>query len=418
MGIPRGTYDILPNEVAKWHFIEQVARNLCERYRYGEVRTPIFEETNLFERGVGEATDIVEKEMYTFLDRGDRSLTLRPEGTAGVVRSFVEKKIYAEFQPTKWYYFGPMFRYERPQAGRYRQFHQFGIEAFGSIDPALDAEVIALGMDFFQTLGITGVRVELNNVGTPTIRKTYFQKLIEYFTPYQDELAADARSRLHRNPMRILDSKDKRTSEIAAGAPSILHFLDQESQENLEKVQLYLEELHIPFQINSRLVRGLDYYTQTAFEYMVDLTGAQASTIGGGGRYNGLVEELGGPEMSGIGFGIGIERVLLALEEQQVQVPEAKPLDCYLITMGEHAKTASIRILGELRKAGLTADRDYLDRKMKAQLKTANRGNARFVAILGEDELVRGEIQVKQMETGEQTTISIEQLVRFLQEGS
>jgi histidyl-tRNA synthetase len=415
MGIPRGTYDILPTEVTKWHFIEKVARELCERYRYGEIRTPIFEETTLFERGVGETTDIVEKEMYTFKDRKDRSLTLRPEGTAGVVRSFVEKKMYAETQPTKWYYLGPMFRYERPQAGRYRQFHQFGIEAFGSTDPALDAEVIALGMNFFQLLGIKGVRVELNNVGTPRIRELYFRKLIEYFLPYEDELAADARARLHRNPMRILDSKDKRTLEIAAGAPSILDFLDQESTENLEKVKAYLEALQIPYRINNRLVRGLDYYTQTAFEYMVDLAGAQASTIGGGGRYNGLVQELGGPEMSGIGFGIGIERVLLALEEQQVEIPQAKALDCYLITMGENAKATSIRILGELRQAGLTADRDYLDRKMKAQLKAADREKARFVAILGDDELARGEIQVKQMETGQQQNIPASQLVTFLQ---
>jgi histidyl-tRNA synthetase len=417
MGIPRGTYDILPNEVATWHYLEKIARQLCERYAYEEIRTPIFEETALYERGVGETTDIVEKEMYTFTDRKNRSLTLRPEGTAGVVRSFVENKVYAELQPTKWYYFGPMFRYERPQAGRYRQFHQFGVEAFGSDDPAIDAEVISLGLEFYRSLGIEGVRVGINNVGNPEIRAKYFEKLIEYFTPFEAELDTDAKSRLYRNPMRILDSKHKRTQEIATEAPSILDFLDKESMENLEQVKFYLEELQVPYDVNNRLVRGLDYYTQTAFEYMVEELGAQASTIGGGGRYNGLVKELGGPEVSGIGFGIGLERVLLALKQQNVSIPTAAPFDCFLVSMGEEAKKASVRILGELRKAGLKAERDYLDRKLKAQLKTANRLNARYVAILGEEELANNQIQIKQMETGEQTSIAMDQLVSYLLEG-
>jgi histidyl-tRNA synthetase len=416
MGIPRGTYDILPNEVVTWHYLEKVARELCEKYAYAEIRTPIFEETSLYERGVGETTDIVEKEMYTFLDRKKRSLTLRPEGTAGVVRSFVENKVYAEMQPTKWYYIGPMFRYERPQAGRYRQFHQFGVEAFGSDDPALDAEIISLGLDFYRSLGISGVKVGINNVGNPEIRAKYFEKLIEYFTPFEAELDADAKARLYRNPMRILDSKVKRTQEIAVEAPSILDSLDKESMENLESVKFYLHELQVPFQVNDRLVRGLDYYTQTAFEFVVDELGAQAGVIGGGGRYNGLVKELGGPEVSGIGFGIGLERVLLALKEQNVTIPSANPLDCFVVTMGEKAKLASVRILGDLRRAGLKAERDYLDRKIKAQLKTASRNKARYVAILGEVELANNQIQVKQLETGEQTSISMDQLVSYLLE--
>lgn len=417
MGIPRGTYDILPNEVAAWHYLEKIAGELCERYAYEEVRTPIFEETSLFERGVGETTDIVEKEMYTFLDRKKRSLTLRPEGTAGVVRSFVENKIYGESLPAKWYYFGPMFRYERPQAGRYRQFHQFGVEVFGSDDPALDAEVISLGLDFYRSLGISGVQVGINNVGNPEIRAKYFEKLIEYFIPFESELDADAKSRLYRNPMRILDSKVKRTQEIAADAPSILDSLDKESMENLERVKFYLQELKIPFQVNDRLVRGLDYYTQTAFEFVIESLGAQAGVIGGGGRYNGLVQELGGPEIPGIGFGIGLERVLLALKEQNVVIPSVKPMDCYLVAMGEKAQAASVRILGELRHAGLKAERDYLCRKMKAQFKAANRSGARYVAILGEEELDNGQIQVKQMETGEQKSIAMDQLVSYLMEG-
>lgn len=417
MGIPRGTYDILPNEVAVWHYLEKTAKELCERYAYEEVRTPIFEETSLYERGVGETTDIVEKEMYTFLDRKKRSLTLRPEGTAGVVRSFVENKMYGESLPVKWYYFGPMFRYERPQAGRYRQFHQFGVEVFGSDDPALDAEVISLGLDFYRTLGISGVQVGINNVGTPAIRAKYFEKLIEYFAPFEAELDADAKSRLYRNPMRILDSKVERTQEIAADAPSILDSLDKASMENLERVQFYLQQLNVPYQVNDRLVRGLDYYTQTAFEFMLEGLGAQAGVVGGGGRYNGLVQELGGPEVPGIGFGIGLERVILALKEQNVPIPTSEPMDCYLIAMGEQAQAASVRILGELRRAGLKAERDYLSRKMKAQLKAANRCKARYAAILGDEELEKAQIQVKEMETGEQKSISMDQLVSYLLEG-
>ncbi|MCH5583636.1 histidine--tRNA ligase [Shimazuella sp. AN120528] len=417
MGIPRGTYDILPNEVTTWHYLEKTAREICARYAYEEVRTPIFEETSLYERGVGETTDIVEKEMYTFLDRKKRSLTLRPEGTAGVVRSFVENKMYGESLPVKLYYFGPMFRYERPQAGRYRQFHQFGVEVFGSDDPALDAEVISLGLAFYRSLGISGVQVGINNVGTPEIRAKYFEKLIEYFAPFEAELDQDAKSRLYRNPMRILDSKVKRTQEIAEGAPSILDSLDKASMENFERVQSYLQELQVPFQVNDRLVRGLDYYTQTAFEFMIEELGAQAGVIGGGGRYNGLVQELGGPEVSGIGFGIGLERVILALKEQNVAIPSTKPMDCFLVTMGEQAQHASVRLLGELRGAGLKAERDYLDRKMKAQFKAANRYKARYVAVLGDEELASGKIQVKQMETGEQKSIAMDQLVSYLLEG-
>jgi histidyl-tRNA synthetase len=417
MGIPRGTYDILPNEVATWHYLEKIARELCGRYAYEEVRTPIFEETSLYERGVGETTDIVEKEMYTFLDRKKRSLTLRPEGTAGVVRSFVENKMYGESLPVKMYYFGPMFRYERPQAGRYRQFHQFGVEVFGSDDPALDAEVISLGLEFYGSLGISGVQVGINNVGNPEIRSKYFERLIGYFTPFETELDPDAKSRLYRNPMRILDSKVKRTQEIAADAPSILDSLDKESMVNFERVQFYLEQLQVPYQINDRLVRGLDYYTQTAFEFVIEELGAQAGVIGGGGRYNGLVQELGGPEIPGIGFGIGLERVLLALKEQNVRIPSAKAMDCYLITMGEKAQTASVRLLGELRSAGLKAERDYLDRKVKAQFKAANRYRARYVAIIGDEELENGQIQVKQMETGEQKSVAMDRLVSYLLEG-
>jgi histidyl-tRNA synthetase len=406
----------LPGESEKWQWIEAKARELCRLYGYQEIRTPIFEHTELFQRGVGETTDIVEKEMYTFVDRKERSLTLRPEGTAGVVRAFVEHKVYGQPQPTKWYYMGPMFRYERPQAGRSRQFHQFGVEVFGGTDPALDAEVIALAMHYYTELGLKNVRAEINSVGDAESRPVYRQKLIEYFEPYKDELAPEARERLYKNPLRILDSKDPRTKEIAAGAPSILDHLSEEARRHFEAVKAYLDKLGVPYVVNDRLVRGLDYYTNTAFEFMVESAGAQAGSIGGGGRYNGLVQEIGGPEMPGVGFGIGLERVLLALEEQQVEMPVSSGLDCYLITLGEEAKTVGVKILQDLRMAGLSADRDYLDRKMKAQLKAADKAGARFVAILGDEELARGEINVKKLATGEQVTLPLTGLVSYLKQ--
>nr|WP_249669766.1 histidine--tRNA ligase [Polycladospora coralii] len=414
--IPRGTYDILPGEVEKWQWVEEQMRHACRLFHYEEVRTPMFEQTELYKRGVGETTDIVEKEMYSFSDRGNRQLTLRPEGTAGMVRSFVEHKIYGQPQPTKWYYIGPMFRYERPQAGRSRQFHQFGIEAFGSMDPALDAEVIALGMHLFQSLGLEGVRVELNSVGDAESRARYREKLIQYFEPYKDELSPEAQSRLYKNPLRILDSKDARTKEIASAAPSLFDDLSEDSKMHLDRVKQYLDEMGVHYVINDRLVRGLDYYTQTAFEYMLDLKGAQASTIGGGGRYNGLVKEIGGDDVPGVGFGIGIERVMLALEEQQIQVPNQNRLDGYLITMGEQAKAAGMKVLQVLREAGFQVDRDYLDRKMKAQFKAADRAGARYVFILGEEEIAENKIKVKSMATQSQEEVSLSNLLDWLKE--
>ncbi|KFZ39913.1 MULTISPECIES: histidine--tRNA ligase [Thermoactinomyces] len=412
--VPRGTDDLLPGEVEKWQWMEETARKICRLYGFREIRTPLFEHTEIYQRGVGEATDIVEKEMYSFYDRGERALTLRPEGTAGVVRSFVEKKVFADPQPTKWYYIGPMFRYENPQAGRRRQFHQFGVEVFGSADPALDAEVIALGMHFYQALGLKDVRVEINSVGDQETRERYRRRLIDYFEPVKESLSKEARERLYKNPLRILDSKDPKTKEIAMEAPSILDDLSEPARQHFEQVKSYLDVLKIPYVINDRLVRGLDYYTHTAFEFMVDVPGAQAGTIGGGGRYNGLVEEFGGPEMPGFGFGIGLERVLLALEEQKVEIPVEDGIDCYLITIGEKAKTAGAKWLKALREAGIAADQDYLGRKMKAQFKAADRSNARFAVILGEDEMEQGRINVKHLDSGEQETIELEQLIPYI----
>ncbi|MFD0678758.1 MULTISPECIES: histidine--tRNA ligase [unclassified Paenibacillus] len=410
---PKGTQDLLPGEIEKWQYIEAKARELCERFNYREIRTPIFEHTELFQRGVGETTDIVEKEMYTFLDKGDRSISLRPEGTAGVVRAYVENKLYGEPDVSKLYYIGPMFRYEQPQAGRYRQLHQFGVEAFGSVDPSIDAEVIALGYTFYDEVGIKDVTVEINSVGNPSCRGVYKEKLQEFFAPVKDKLCKDCQSRYERNPMRILDCKiDQKYGE---GAPTILEYLDEECTVHFQSVQNHLSAMDIPFRINPRLVRGLDYYTHTAFEYKAAGIGA-IDTIGGGGRYNGLVGQIGGNDQPGVGLGLGLERTLLILQAQGAKLPQVKPLDVYLIGLGEAAEKEVTKLLQQLRLAGLRAEKDYLGRKIKAQMKSADRFKASFVAILGEDELARGEITIKAMATGEQQTVQLDQVTQVLQE--
>jgi histidyl-tRNA synthetase len=408
---PKGTQDILPPESDKWQALEAKARELCRRFNYREIRTPIFEHTELFRRGVGETTDIVEKEMYTFLDKGGRSISLRPEGTAGVVRAYLENKLYGEPDVSKLYYLGPMFRYEQPQAGRYRQLHQFGVEAFGSEDPGLDAEVISLGYSFYAELGIRNVRVEINSVGTPASREAYRDTLREFLKPIKDTLCRDCQSRYDRNPLRVLDCKiDQHRFE---GAPSILDSLDEESRKHFAKVQKHLAAMNIPFSINPRLVRGLDYYTHTAFEYKAAGIGA-IDTIGGGGRYNGLVEQIGGKAQPGVGLGIGLERTLLILEAQEVELPQAGPLDVYLIALGEAAEDKVAQLLQQLRQEGLRADRDYLGRGLKAQMKAADRLGARYTAILGEDELARGEISLKTMATGEQKNVPLDRLAGWI----
>lgn len=403
---------MLPDQTAVWQYMEHTARTLCATYNYREIRTPIFEQTELFKRGVGETTDIVEKEMYTFEDKGNRSMTLRPEGTAGIVRAYVENKLYGSPDISKLYYIGPMFRYEQPQAGRYRQLHQFGIEAIGSSDPALDAEVIALGLSFYKKLGISGVKVEVNSVGNPESRIAYRAKLQQFLTPMKDQLCSDCKSRFERNPLRILDCK--KDQHLFEGAPSILDSLDQTSTEHFEAVCKHLDVMNIPYAINSRLVRGLDYYTHTAFEYKAQGIGA-IDTIGGGGRYNGLVEQIGGEDQPGIGFGIGLERTALILEKQQVQLPTATGLDIYLVTLGEKADALSASLLFQFRENGLSAEKDYQGRKMKAQMKAADRHGARFAVIIGEDELSRGEASVKNLQNGEQTAVPIEQIASFVQ---
>lgn len=402
-----GTQDILPGTTEKWQFVEQKAREICRRFNFREIRTPIFESTELFQRGVGETTDIVEKEMYTFVDRGDRSITLRPEGTAGVVRSYVENKLYGEPDVSKLYYIGPMFRYERAQAGRYRQFHQFGVEAIGAVDPALDAEVIALGYTFYTEVGLKGVRVEINSVGTPAVRAAFREKLLAYLEPKREILCKDCQARMDRNPLRVLDCKVDQ--KHFTDAPSILDSLDEECQNHFDKVKQYLSDMEIPYEINHRLVRGLDYYTHTAFEYKAEGIGA-IDTVGGGGRYNGLVAEVGGPDQPGVGLGLGLERTILLLAHQQTEVPNLHELDVYMIAMGEEADREVTKLVYQLRREGISAERDYEGRKLKAQMKSADRLHARFTAILGEDELANGEITLKEMKTGEQKRVKFADL--------
>ncbi|MCP2035035.1 histidyl-tRNA synthetase [Planomicrobium sp. HSC-17F08] len=409
---PRGTYDVLPDQSAKWQEIEAKIIELCNLYQYKEIRTPIFEHTELFQRGVGDTTDIVTKEMYTFQDRGDRSLTLRPEGTASVVRSFVENKLFGlPDQPVKLFYTGPMFRYERPQAGRMRQFVQFGVEAIGSKDPAIDAEVISLAMELYRSVGLKRLRLVLNSLGDTESRIAHREALVKHFEPRINEFCSDCQTRLEKNPLRILDCKVDRDHPLMATAPSLADYLNEESQAYFDQVKMYLDELGIEYVIDPNLVRGLDYYNHTAFEIMSDAEGFGAiTTLCGGGRYNGLVEDLGGPESPGIGFAMSIERLLLALEMEKVEIGQSQNLEVYVIAMDEASKKKAFGIIKDLRSSGISADMDYTGRKLKAQMKSADRKGASYVIVMGETEMASGQVALKEMATGEQQTVAFAEI--------
>lgn len=409
---PRGTSDILPGEVEQWQRLEQSVRDVCRIYNFKEVRTPIFEHTELFARGVGETTDIVEKEMYTFMDRGNRSLTLRPEGTAGVVRAYVENKLYGSPDAVKLYYVGPMFRYEKPQKGRERQFHQYGCEVFGTEDPAVDAEVISLNLHILQELGVQGVSVELNSVGCSVCRPLHKDEMIRRLEPVRDRLCKDCQSRLERNPLRIFDCKNESCQALLkeVEAPTILDALCDDCKGHFDDVQSNLKAMNVDFHINPHLVRGLDYYTRTAWEYVVE----GISSLGGGGRYNGLVAQVGGPETPGIGFAGGIERVLMVLREQAGEGPKTEPLDLYVVAVDEVGKTATVNLLQRARSTGLSADCDYLGRSVKAQFKAADRLKARYVAVLGEAEVSASKVSLKNLETGEQVELPWDEAISQL----
>lgn len=415
---PRGTDDLLQNKTAIWQYIESELRDLCASYHFKEIRTPIFEHTNVFQRGVGETTDIVQKEMYTFLDKGERSITLRPEGTAGVARAYIENKLHGEVnQPIKVYYNGPMFRYERQQEGRRRQFHQFGVEALGSEDPAIDAEVIALAMGIYERLGIESIELVINSLGDPSSRKEHREALIEHFTPHVNELCTDCQMRLKQNPLRVLDCKTDMDHPSMATAPKILDYLNEESEAYFEQVKGYLDAMGIPYVVDPTLVRGLDYYTHTTFEIMgtAEEFGAH-STLLGGGRYDGLIEQFGGPRTPGVGFALGMERLLLALKHEDVKLPIEDELDVFVVTIGDAVLAESVRIVYELRKAGLKVDKDYQKRGVKAQFRAANRLEAKYVIVIGEEEMNKGTVNVRAMEDREEVEIKSSELASYLQE--
>ncbi|HLV10400.1 MAG TPA: histidine--tRNA ligase [Halanaerobiales bacterium] len=411
---PRGTNDILPPLSLQWQYIEALARKILSLYNYQQIRIPIFEYTELFQRGIGETTDIVEKEMYTFSDKSGRSITLRPEGTASVVRAYLENKIYGKAQPVKYYYIGPMFRYERPQAGRYRQFHQLGIEVFGSNDPALDAEVIYLGLNILEELGLNDLEAYVNSIGCLQCRGKYLQKLKEFLNDKQELLCSDCSNRIERNPLRVFDCKNENCSMVINGAPRIIDQLCTKCHLHFQKTRDYLDELQVKYTVDPVLVRGLDYYTNTAFEIKFNKLGAQ-DTIFAGGRYNGLVKEIGNKSVPGIGFAIGLERLLLTLEEQGIKVPVKESTDLYVITIGERAKKTAFNFVHKLRKAGLKAEIDYLDRSVKAQMKAADRINSLYTIILGDNELKEGNATVRNMKNGEQIEIKLDLLVETMQ---
>ncbi|OFP94232.1 histidine--tRNA ligase [Streptococcus sp. HMSC067A03] len=408
---PKGTQDILPKDSGKWQYVEEFARNTFKKYNYDEIRTPLFEHYEVISRSVGDTTDIVTKEMYDFYDKGDRHITLRPEGTAPVVRSYVENKLFApEIQkPVKLYYMGSMFRYERPQAGRLREFHQIGVECFGSNNPATDVETIAMAAQFFNEIGIRNVTLQLNSLGNAESRAAYRQALIDYLTPLKDSLSKDSQRRLEENPLRVLDSKEKEDKLAVENAPSILDYLDEESQTHFQAVRSLLEALEIPYIINTNMVRGLDYYNHTIFEFTADVAGNEL-TICAGGRYDSLVAYFGGPETAGFGFGMGVERLLLVLEKQGVELPLEDSLDVYIAVLGEGANNKALEIVQALRKQGFTAERDYLNRKLKAQFKSADTFGAKVLITLGESEIESKQVTIKNNQTREELIVDLNQI--------
>lgn len=408
---PRGTKDITPKDVYKWHYVEKKFREICALYGYEEIRTPIFEHTEVFARSVGDTTDVVQKEMYSFTDRGDRQLSLKPEGTAGVIRSFIENKMYADTQPTKLYYITPCFRYERPQAGRQRQFHQFGIEVLGSDGPSVDAEVISLAVQFFNEMGLKNLSVNINSVGCPKCREEYNRKLKEYLDKKVDVLCETCLERKDKNPMRVIDCKNPQCKENLQDIPFMIDHLCDDCKEHFEKLQTYLKEMDINYVVDKTIVRGLDYYKKTAFEIISNDIGSQ-STVCGGGRYDGLVEMLGGPKgISGIGFGLGVERLLLTLENNSIEIENPKSTDIYIATIGDAAKTKSFKLIKDLRANHISADNDHLDKSLKAQFKYSDKLNAKYTVVIGDDELANDTATLKNMETSEQTTIKLSELV-------
>ncbi len=406
---PRGTKDILPEQVRNWLRLENKIRELCALYGYEEIRTPTFEHTELFSRGIGEGTDVVEKEMYTFTDRGDRSITLRPENTASVVRAWLQNKLYANAGLTKLFYIGSMFRYDRPQAGRLREFHQFGVEALGEKNPAVDAEIILLAWEFLRSLGLTELSLKINTVGCPECRPIYRRKLTEYFTENADDLCADCRRRLEKNPLRILDCKVDRDKDFMEDAPRIETCLCDDCREHFNALKKFLTAAGVEFTVDSRLVRGLDYYTKTAFEIQYAPLGAQ-SAVAGGGRYDGLIRELGGNDTPAVGFAAGLERILLALELQGLLPAQTKKIAAFVVSGGSAAEVYAFKLLTDLRRQNISAAMDFAKKSMKSQMKSAAKSGAKFALIVGDDEVASSTVTVKNLETAAQEQVPIAQV--------
>lgn len=403
----KGTLDTLPRESYKIQYIEQAVREIAENYGFYEMRTPVFEHTELFQRSVGETTDVVQKEMYTFEDKGGRSITLRPEGTAGAVRAYLENGLFNETMPQKIYYLSSCYRYEKPQAGRLREFHQFGVECFGAGTAAQDAEIIMLANEIFNFLGIDGLLLEINSIGCPECRKNYQNALKEYFNSHYDELCETCKGRLQKNPMRILDCKSPVCSEIAKDAPKIIDYLCDDCSEHFETVKNYLKANNIEFTVNPTIVRGLDYYTRTVFEFVSNGIGAQG-TVCGGGRYDGLIEEMGGKPTPACGFGLGLERLLLLMDAQNSEFPERKKCDLYIGSMGEKANLKAFTLATDLRNEGLSAQFDTVGRSVKAQMKYADKIGALYTVIIGDSELESGSVKLKNMSDGTETEIDLD----------
>lgn len=406
----KGTKDVLPKDVHKNQYIEATCLDTAEKYGYKEIRTPVFEHTELFQRGVGDTTDVVQKEMYTFDDKGGRSITLRPEGTAGAVRSYLENGLCNETLPQKVCYLTSCYRYEKPQAGRLREFHQFGVECFGTASPLADAEIIALAKSVFDSLEIKDLSLEINSIGCPECRAEYHKALKEYFESRKDELCATCQDRLDRNPMRILDCKSPICSEIAKDAPVVIDYLCDECKEHFEKVQNYLKAQNIEYTINPKIVRGLDYYTKTVFEFVSNSIGAQG-TVCGGGRYDGLVDELGGQKTPSLGFGMGLERLMLLMEAQNAPFPEANVPDLFIAALGEKATLKAVEIAKDMRSEGFSAVMDLNQRSIRAQMKYADKLGAKFNIVIGDNEVETGIAKLKNMTSGEETEIALETFV-------
>lgn len=407
----KGTEDIMPKDSYRWIFLEDIMRRQANAYGYKEVRTPVFEQTSLFSRGVGETTDVVQKEMYTFSTKGDESITLRPEGTAGAARAFLEHSVQNDGLPSKQYYLTTCYRYEKPQAGRQREFHQFGVEVFGTQNPSADAEVIALINGLFEVLGLSKIRLEINSIGCPKCRSKYHEKLREYFSQYKDKLCDTCHGRLERNPMRIIDCKSPVCSEIAKDAPKMIDFLCEECADHFEKVKSYLDIAGVKYEVNPTIVRGLDYYTKTVFEFVSDNIGAQG-TVCGGGRYDGLIEELGGQHTPSLGCAMGIERLLLLMESSGVEIPKPETCDLYIASMGDRASLKAFALTEDVRKSGFSAQCDIVGRGLRPQMKFADKIGAKFSLVIGDNEIDENKAEVKNMETGDKTAVSLQNFAK------